>query len=480
MEVVRYFTSNQKQPPATGPKDSIVQLPDIPPVYECNVEVALRFDSVLDPEKLQQSLKRLLEIGNWRQLGGRLRRRDTNSDACGYDLHVPVEFTTERPAFIYKTLESPAAVDEHPVACKMPQPTDPNKILFYNVRDALTPSMTRTHHPRKAQEWAESDLPPLSFEQLNFRDGTIILLLFPHILMDATGYGLFLKAWTCVLQGRMDDVPQCCGFSESITDMLCHKTPAESFTWHNHLLKGLDRLRFTARLLWENICGKEERIIRVPGKFITQTRDKTLADLSTSQDSPFVSHSDVLVAWFVRVVLASLNPQHQRTLVLTNAFDIRHMLPPERAYLQNSVFLAHTMLPVGEVVSNPASFLANEIRRSLVRERTEEQVQARCAWAKDVGIMPLLGSSDMLLCNVSNWSKGGLLDLDFGPAAITQRPGPCVPSSILNCSQMRGVTPEYGIILGKDSQDGWWMQWRLSKFCWAMIERELDTINQTR
>jgi hypothetical protein len=377
-------------------------------------------------------------------------------------------------------LELSSAIDEQPIACKMPRLTDPNKVSFYNVGDALSPSMTRTHYPRKAQDWADSDLPPLSFEQLSFRDGTIILLLFPHILMDATGYGLFLKAWTSVLQGRIDDVPQCCGFSESITDRLCHKTPAESFTWHNHLLKGLDSLKFTAGLLWENRWGKEDRVIRVPAKFIMQTRDKVIADLSTSQPSAFVSHSDVLVAWFMRVVLAALNPLQRRTLVLTNAFDARHMLPPARAYLQNSVYMAHTMLPVGEVLSNPVSFLANEIRRSLVRERTEEQIQARCAWAKDVGIMPLLGTSDMLLCYVSNWSKGGLLDLDFCHAAVTEHRGRCVPSSILNCSQMGGVTPNYGIILGKDSQDCWWMQWHLPKFCWAVIERELDTINQTR
>ncbi|OOQ88464.1 hypothetical protein PEBR_12250 [Penicillium brasilianum] len=478
MEVVRYFTSSQKQLPATGPNDSIVQLPDIPPCYECNVEVALRFDSALDSEKLQQSLKQLLEIGNWRQLGGRLRRRDTNPSACNYDLHVPVEFTTERPAFNYQILELSGAIDEHPIACKLPRLTDPKKVSFYNVGDALSPFRTRTRYPRKAQEWADSDLPPLSFEQLSFRDGTIILLVYPHILMDATGYGLFLKAWTSVLQGRIDHVPQCCGFSEYITDLFCHKTPAEAFTWHNHLLKGLDSLKFTAGLLWENRWGKEDRVICVPAKFIMQTRDKVLADLSTSQPSPFVSQSDVLIAWFTRVVLAALKPHQRRTLVLTNAFDTRHMLPPERAYLQNSVFMAYTMLPVGEVLSNPVSFLANEIRSSLVRERTEEQIQARCAWAKDVGVMPLLGTSDMLLCCVSNWSKGNLIDLDFGHAAVTEHRGQCVPSSILNCSQMGGVTPNYGMILGKDSQDCWWMQWHLPKFCWAVIERELDTINQ--
>ncbi len=35
----------------------------------------LRFNDVLDPEKLHASLSRLLEIGDWRKVGGRLRKK---------------------------------------------------------------------------------------------------------------------------------------------------------------------------------------------------------------------------------------------------------------------------------------------------------------------------------------------------------------------------------------------------------------------
>lgn len=35
----------------------------------------LRFDDVLDAEKLHSSLSRLLEIGDWRKVGGRLRMK---------------------------------------------------------------------------------------------------------------------------------------------------------------------------------------------------------------------------------------------------------------------------------------------------------------------------------------------------------------------------------------------------------------------
>lgn len=93
MEVIRYFTRSQKQLPAPAPCDTIVQLPEIPPCYECNIEVALRFDSSLDAEKLQQSLRQLLEIKNWKQLGGRLRRRDV----CPAKSSQSAILTTHRP-----------------------------------------------------------------------------------------------------------------------------------------------------------------------------------------------------------------------------------------------------------------------------------------------------------------------------------------------------------------------------------------------
>ena len=43
----------------------------------------LRFDDVLDADKLHDSLSRLLDIGGWRMLGGRLRFKVTSkSNTC--------------------------------------------------------------------------------------------------------------------------------------------------------------------------------------------------------------------------------------------------------------------------------------------------------------------------------------------------------------------------------------------------------------
>ena len=38
------------------------------------LDLTLRFDDVLDPEKLRLSLERLIEIGNWHQIGARYKK----------------------------------------------------------------------------------------------------------------------------------------------------------------------------------------------------------------------------------------------------------------------------------------------------------------------------------------------------------------------------------------------------------------------
>lgn len=45
----------------------------------------LRFNDVLDPEKLHESLKTLLDMGDWRKLGGRIRQKVR---ICVTDLHL--------------------------------------------------------------------------------------------------------------------------------------------------------------------------------------------------------------------------------------------------------------------------------------------------------------------------------------------------------------------------------------------------------
>lgn len=73
-----FFWKKAALPPPRNPSDTIVPLPawdDQHRMRACCLHVTYRFDDVLDPEVLRQSLERLLELDGWRSLGGRLRRK---------------------------------------------------------------------------------------------------------------------------------------------------------------------------------------------------------------------------------------------------------------------------------------------------------------------------------------------------------------------------------------------------------------------
>jgi len=62
--------------PATVPTDMIIPLhywDDLPYARAVCIDVMFRFDDVMDPEKIRMSLSRVLEIGDWKKLGARLR-----------------------------------------------------------------------------------------------------------------------------------------------------------------------------------------------------------------------------------------------------------------------------------------------------------------------------------------------------------------------------------------------------------------------
>jgi hypothetical protein len=71
------FQRSQPKRPATVPTDTII------PMYYFDdnsinrsvlLYITLRFDNVLDPERLRHSLERLMELGDWRKLGARIRK----------------------------------------------------------------------------------------------------------------------------------------------------------------------------------------------------------------------------------------------------------------------------------------------------------------------------------------------------------------------------------------------------------------------
>lgn len=68
--------SPARSPPAPVETDDVYpvhMLDDTKTLRDIVVTWTLRFNDVLDAEKLHASLAKLLEIGDWRKVGGRLR-----------------------------------------------------------------------------------------------------------------------------------------------------------------------------------------------------------------------------------------------------------------------------------------------------------------------------------------------------------------------------------------------------------------------
>lgn len=73
-----FFGGRKPTRPARVPTDEVLPLHEFDGRMQVRSIImgwTMRFDDVLDSDKLKMSLCRLLEIGAWRKLGGRLRER---------------------------------------------------------------------------------------------------------------------------------------------------------------------------------------------------------------------------------------------------------------------------------------------------------------------------------------------------------------------------------------------------------------------
>lgn len=70
---MKFFAGTQQPSPSITPGDTVVSVDSWVQEIGFNVELLFRFDDVLDPAKLATSLERLMKIGNWHQLGARVR-----------------------------------------------------------------------------------------------------------------------------------------------------------------------------------------------------------------------------------------------------------------------------------------------------------------------------------------------------------------------------------------------------------------------
>ncbi|KAI6784829.1 uncharacterized protein J7T54_007922 [Emericellopsis cladophorae] len=361
----------------------------------------LRFNDVLDADKLHSSLSELLEIGDWRKMGGRMRMNESGA----LEIHAPRSFTAERPAVAYSQETLAVNIEKHELARALPKATD-NDFIYH-------------------------DVPQLSLHITLFNDATLVPLSWPHTLMDVMGQQGLLRGWSMVLAGRVSDVPPVLGAREdAIRAAVDAPVEAkENFKVGQKALKGCGFAAFGLRFAWDMMRDPvpESRTIFLPSRTVAELRRQAENDLVLGADDekPFVNNGDLPAAWVARALTSSL-PQPRPVTVLhaLNArFRLSSLVNSAGVYIQNMAVAASAFLPE-DSHTKLLGHVALENRQHLMEQATEGQVlafarelQQNTKTGGDPNI--LCGPSDAVLLPFTNWERANIFNAkDFSPAVV--------------------------------------------------------------
>lgn len=419
------------------------------------------------------------------------------------EYHLPAEFTEERPLFLFTTDKHDMSIDDHPTLRQIPKANSEKPTIFEPSATSFRSYMRAPTTPETFEDWLYGDIPQLAIHVVNFEDATIVTVTLLHTLTDAMGLMAFYRAWTATLRGEEDRIAPYIGYKdEDPLEGLQQGRQAPTYVFADRLIKGWGFFKFVVRNMLERFWYPEAsmRFVSLPGNFVSKLSASARRELAEAQKSEdlsevFLSDSDVLCAWWTRLIVKGLNALPSRTVCLTNNFDSRDILAkmgllpsPNISLLANAAYSAPCFNPAGRYASTtyPLGLLANQVRSTIKVHRTVEQVQAQDAAFREskakTGHLPLYGDASMLLCAFTNCHRGKLFQMDFSPAVVAVQGGGREeekPRSnrgrpvFINCTSMesRWSSRNATAILGRSVDGDWWLESRLRRDIWEKIER---------
>jgi hypothetical protein len=515
--IFNYF-SNKSVAPERVATDTVVPLfahDDTQTNRSVSLELSMKFDEVLDADKLSGALWKLLQKPGWKKLGARLRlnvRAYLSSiedvltpcqEHKKLEYHIPAHYTASRPPFNYTHNTHPMPISQHPLGAQIPVTNGKLQIFDHNGHfRVLTGQESNTV---LLEDWIYADKAQLGLHIASFDDATIVTITWLHTLLDAMGRSALLRAWMAVLEGREEDVPDFVGFNtDPLADLGKAETTAtkEEFVLKDKKLSGLGMLRFIFNYLWELYWYpvEEGRMVCMPASHFSEIKAQAFADLqsldpalitftnnttttSNEKPKPFLSDGDILTAWTTRLLVTS-NPSltssaPTRLISTMNIFGLRDLLrtpaagypallPPVQkgSYIHNCASSIYSHFTVHEYLTLPLGHIAARIRSDLVKQGTRAQVEAQARLLRQTGNEHLLyGSGDMKLTIMTNWAKAKLYEVEFSAAIVKEsrlgkedkaRGKPRYIHVFATCPKgftLRGSAN----CIGRDAEGNWWL-----------------------
>lgn len=376
------------------------------------------------------------------------------------------------------------------------QPSD--KPVLLGQFDTLRSYLRGKGVPDRLDDFLYSDAPQLAVHVVLFKDVTLVTVSFIHLLMDAMGFSALCKGWTAVLNGREDQIPPIIDVDQNPLETLHQMTPSSKYVLADRMLTGWRFLLFVVQYIYELVRWRreEEQMIFMPAQYLSDLRASALEELNgatpESKQAAFLSESDVLCSWWIRIFIKALNSAPQKPMTLLNVFDIRGVLAEmgllpstNTAMIANVTSPTVVLLTAGEILTKPLSYLASRIRHAIDTHRNPEQVQAIAAIqresAEKTGHAAIFGNAGTSLFTCSNWHKGKLFQMDFSGAIVQENPSskprvnlPGRPFLVSSTGIFVGFSPRNTLaVMGKDAAGNWWMKCYLRAGLWRGIEKEL-------
>ncbi|KAI0972314.1 hypothetical protein F4678DRAFT_429959 [Xylaria arbuscula] len=477
-------------------------LPNIWPARSLLMSYTFRYDSVLDAQKLHDSLALLLESGDWRKLTGRLRRNKNRR----FEIHVPKRFSSDRPPFRFSHIKFNMIMEAHPLANRLPKKTGNRPSIQDSCelfRDFSYPSTL----PHEMKHYLSTDEPMICLHINSFTDGTLVSFISPHIA-DVMGISGLLQAWTHAfreqsidslgleLEGPTQDVVASVGTDD---DMIAKNT---KFVLEDRQTTWIPLIMFLVNFVFHALTQRaESHHIYLPASFLTGLRNQAIREWELTQQNqnqpmPFISDGDLITAWGSRMVLSSAK---WKGSALINSFvDMRDRIDILKSsstscpivYLQNLVLTSTTLLTPEEARNLTISQIASRVRQAVVDQTSNAQLRSLMRltrdWFSRIGTMPLFVSwNTTTLILVTNWNRARLLErADFGePVATDTKTPPCGRSlrPVAYWGTVSPVTDSWSntfVIYEKDYDGDYWVHAHLQKETWKLIQSELDSFTE--
>ncbi|KAI2476242.1 hypothetical protein Ptr902_12318 [Pyrenophora tritici-repentis] len=413
------------------------------------------FNDVLDADKLQQSLTKLLSIGDWKKIGGRLRLKEDGA----LEIHAPWAFTADRPAFSYSYVNMDQAIEDHPVAQTIPKPN--GSVAMWSAPKDFKELVSRPDTPATIEDLLAGDTPQVSLHITSFINATIVGFSWPHTLMDGMGLKHLVHGWSLVLAGRESEVPPLLGAKEDVLSTIADATAhmREESCMKSKQLKGLSKLAFGGKFIWDIMTNPapEMRTLCLPKTVMAKLRLQVQQDIASASGGDgkdvFVSDGDVFTAWLIHTI-ATASP-HPRPVTLTQGINARFRIPllinAQGVFVQNMLAVGFTLYSP-DVATGPIGQIAQSTRQQLAEQATEGQVIANIEAQRVAGdpLAALYSDLNAVPIVTTNWGKGKFFHtVDFGPAVLRA---------------------------GKDHGDNHWVSLVMPGFVWANIEKNLKEL----